>query len=181
MDGEKIITLKPEITPSMQLHEIMDVCFHEEAGDYSLTLQEHEILGRALVEQTDQICFDRDAVEDEIARQRRYAKEHSSLAKALEDRLESLDNYVSKFMSHGKFQKLTGEKRQITLRLSERLIEPIKPPTKEDAEHTPEFVRVKLEWDKVAIKKALNDGTYPLTNARIEERLNPQFGPKRGR
>lgn len=170
----------PEITTEMRLLDLVTILTAVDEGTYSLTPEQHVMLGQVLRSKVDNCSHFVDEIEDRVKRHREYAKQHAEAARTLERQLARFLEYIAFTMRSGGFEKLPGTEFQITLRKSEET-NITREPTAEDFEFAPDFVTEKrsYSWKKTEIKAALKADNFPLTCASIKENYNPQFKIKK--
>ena len=76
-------------------------------------------------------------------------------ARKIAARRERISQYIAYHMQAKGFTQLPGELWRAKLNTGISAAPKSKKPAKADVENTPRFVRVKYEWDKTALKKAL--------------------------
>jgi len=170
----------PEITTEMRLLDLVTILTAVDEGTYSLTPEQHALLGQVLRSKVDNCSHFVDEIEDRVKRHREYAKQHAEAARTLERQLAGFLEYISFTMRSGGFEKLPGTEFQISLRKSEET-NITREPTAEDFEQAPEYVTEKrsYSWKKTEIKAALKANSFPLTCASLKENYNPQFKIKK--
>lgn len=173
---------KPVITKNMPLWQIVDTLVATESGMFEVTEKEHEILGELIRREVDSGVDFVDQIEARIEKHKNYAKKHTSYAKTLENQLGRYVSYVKNVMIKGQFELLSGEEKQIKLSNPPGALEIEGSPTEEDFKMMPDFVTrtIEYKWNKNAIKKAINEGVYPLGNAEIVKNRQPKFDIKKG-
>jgi len=159
---------------SLSLNDLLYVLDQDDIDDGKA-----EDLRAAIISKVDACAVVRAEMEDEAARMRKFAKDFTDAARAAEARLERFMGYVTYAMESKGFDKLPGEKFQVALAETPGRVEIAHEPTSEDLECFPNLVRMKLEWDKSAVKDALIAGS-DLRFAQIVREKYAKFGVKRG-
>ncbi len=120
-----------------------------------------------------------DELESRIARHKQYMGEHRDAMETLQRRLENSEGWLSRLMQDRGFEKLAGQEWQVSLRKSSK-VETTMQPGSLDYANIPEFVRRKelFEWDKIAIKGAIERDQFPYEFAKIVQNVSPKFKPK---
>jgi hypothetical protein len=176
----ELVLALPEVSTEMRLMDLVTILTAVDEGTYSLTTEQHVMLGQVLRSKVDNCSRFVDEIEDQVKRHREYAKQHAEAARTLERQLAGFLEYISFTMRSGGFEKLPGTEFQISLRKSEET-KLDREPTAEDFEQAPEYVTEKrtYAWKKTEIKAALKSSTFPLSCASIQENFNPQFKIKK--
>lgn len=96
--------------------------------------------------------------EYEAKRQKDIAKEFMQAAKVLENKRARLLAYVENAMIANNATKLPGERFSISVGMRTAYKYPEHEPVQDDLKEHPNYVRQKLEWNKVALKEAFKAG-----------------------
>lgn len=112
----------------------------------------------------------------EEARLREEADAFLKPARALAKAQERLEQVMTFHMFEHKMTSIPGKSWRVELKESEAVDTPQAAPTNDDQWNYPDFVRLKFEWDKVALKKALDAGDPKAKEvAKIKINYKPAF------
>jgi hypothetical protein len=131
----------------------------------------------ALTSKVDGCALFESELRAEIDRLKEIVREFHDAQKAAEKRLERFREYLVYTMTVNSFDKVPGELFSLVLIENPPKVEIKGEPSVFDAEAYPDFVRVRYEWNKSAIKEAIETREVPF--ARIVREKRPKFSVKR--
>jgi hypothetical protein len=142
------------------------------------TPEEHAAVGALLVAKIDNTKGVIDELEFQAERLRKAAKELSDGARQVANRVDRIKGYIAHHMQANGFPQLPGEcwKVKLTTGLG---VEPKRDAGERD---DPRFIRVKYEWNKSALKAALESlDPVAMEVAELKSSTSVSFGVNKGR
>lgn len=171
------------VEPPKTLAQILKTL--EEADNALLDLSPDDMrqLGSMLAEKVDAYHTVLSKMAAEEKRLREEAESFLKPARALASAQERLKQSMSFVMMENKYLRIPGDKYRVELKESKSVSCPLDP-TKDDQWVYPDFVRVKFEWDKKALREALegDDKEKKALAEKVAEvvtNVSPVFKPNR--
>lgn len=169
--------LTNEIAPQqMSLSDLLTTFDGIDSGEIQVSAYDLDRLQTALLTKIDAIRYVIAEWQSAAERHTDFAAEHLDQKKIFEKKIQRLKETVSFVMRRNKFEKLTGDEWQISLRRSES-VETVGDPDDGMAELFPTLIRKSYAWNKTEIKELLKSG-HALPFAQVKENYSPQFKVK---
>lgn len=168
--------MSEEIEVKYAFQEMLDLLDRFDAGE-AIAPEIIVAIGKQIVSKVDAIRFAIDDLYGRAEIQRKYSREFAEEARILESKAERLRFRVASAMESSGIDKIPGEKFTMSFKKSfeTEIIEKV---TDAWREKFPHFVRAKYEWDKEAIRPALDAGEKFMF-ADLKKNIYPAFSVKR--
>lgn len=168
------------IKPKMSLAEILGLMQAADEGMVLLSLEEMGELADKLEDKVDGYKEYIDKCEAEVERLDKRVKMFAKTKSAIAKKVENLHKLLAFHMAKNSFKFMRGHDWKVVLTHSNSV--EVKPdPTPDLYLEYPNFIRMKYEWNKVALSAALKAGDEKAAQiAERVEKINCKFDVNRG-
>jgi hypothetical protein len=169
---------EPTTTPPKKrtFMELLQLLEQADEGMIEFSPDEIKEIGDNLREKVDSIKYVLDKLEAESERLKKNIDEFSAVKKSIDRNYESLETYVGVAMASNKWEKLVGEKFEINLKRSEKIVMTADP-NSEIYLAFPDLAKREYAWDKRAFDAAFKARKYPELEkyCAIENKVKANF------
>ena len=163
---------------SMSLPNILSLMTQVDEGMINASVEDMTALMEKAELKVDSYKYIIDKFESESERLANKIKDFQASKKVIDSKVERIKSLLVFSMQKNSFTKFNGEEYKVRLQAS-KSVAVKREPAAMDMVESPEFVRVKYEWVKPEIKKALDSGKE-ISFAEFKESLAPIFTVNKG-
>lgn len=162
-------------SPSLTFSQLLGIFEMIADGHLEIDEDQGKILRRRLIEKVDSVRWVLDSWADDAARHRKYADEHQTKVKVLENKARRLRQYI---LDHMRIHGLTfvkGDRFKVHISRTVK-VDVQESPTPALYRRYPSLIKREYKWNKIAARNALQAGDETLEGLiRLENTESVQF------